>query len=56
MIEEGGDGPCWAELVCDACGALVGDRHHDCARPGFDPSVAGPSADTSTPTSPITDQ
>ena len=29
-VEEGGDAACWAEQVCDTCGALAGPGHvHD---------------------------
>jgi tellurite methyltransferase len=27
VVDDGGDAPCWAEQVCDACGALVEDSH-----------------------------
>lgn len=30
VVDQGGDAPCWAEQVCDACGALVGDGGHRC--------------------------
>ena len=30
VVDEGGDPPCWAESVCDACGALVDAGGHAC--------------------------
>ena len=36
MDDEGGDAPCWAERVCDRCGALVDAAGHLC------PSVTRP--------------
>lgn len=28
-VEEGGDPPCWAQLVCPECGALETDKHRE---------------------------
>jgi tellurite methyltransferase len=32
VVDEGGDAPCWAESVCEACGALVDTGGHACPR------------------------
>lgn len=47
MPDEGGDGPCWAELVCDECGLLVAPgTPHACGRVAhLDRFVPGAGAD-----------
>jgi hypothetical protein len=33
--DTGGDAACWANLLCEECGAVTGDEHHaGCSRAG----------------------